>query len=57
MDVSADGDWSLRLMDVALFEQQFFDFVAEGTDCLLLEVFAGLQLTDPPIHFRHILNL
>jgi hypothetical protein len=30
VNVPADSNWGLRFVDVALLEQQLFDFVAEG---------------------------
>ncbi len=42
MDISADGDWSLRLLDIGLFEEEFLDTVAETAHGSLLEVLAGL---------------
>ena len=54
MDVPADGDGGLGLVDVALLEKKFLHLVAQRSDRPLLQVLATLQLSYPLVDFVHL---
>jgi hypothetical protein len=53
VDVAADGDRGLCLVDVGLFEEELFDEVAERADCAFFQVFTGFDLCYPVIDLGH----
>ena len=52
MDVAANSHRCLRLLHVWFFEEQLFDSIAERAHCPFLEILAGLELRDPPVHLH-----
>jgi hypothetical protein len=53
VDVTADYYWGVYVLYVRLFDQDFFDFVAEHPEVTLFQAFAGFQQTDPFIDVGH----